>query len=231
MRGLLRTRKQFVRERTSRQQRTQKTLEEANLKLDSVISDVLGISGRRMLQARIAGQTEPQALPALADERIRTTAEQLDAALRGRVRAHHRFMLKLHLDHLDAVDAAIARIDKQVGRQVEPCRVAIEMLSAIPGLSSLSSQVIVADIGIDLSRIETGGHLVSWDGLYPRNDESAGKRRSTRVKKGAPWLKTTLVQCAWAAARRKVAIFQPQFLRLHSRHGPKSGGIGWIFKA
>ncbi len=221
MRDLLRTRKQFVRERTSHQQRIQKTLEEANIKIDSVISDVLGISGRRMIEALIAGQTEPQALAALADGRIRATAQQLEAALRGRVRAHHRFMLKLHLDHLDAVDAAIAHIDKEVDSQVEPFRVAVEMLSAIPGLSSLSAQVIVAEIGTDMSRFETAGHLISWAGLCPRNDESAGKRRSTRMKKGAQWLKTTLIQCAWAAARKKGCYLQAQFLRLRSRRGPK----------
>lgn len=221
MRDLLRTRKQFVRERTSHQQRIQKTLEEANIKLDSVISDVLGLSGRRMIEALIAGQTEPQALAALADGRIRATAEQLEAALRGRVKDHHRFMLKLHLDHLDAVDAAVARIDKEVDGQVEPFRVAVEMLSVVPGLSALSAQVIVAEIGIDMSRFETAGHLVSWAGLCPRNDESAGKRRSTRMKKGAPWLKTTLIQCAWAAARKKGCYLQAQFLRLRARRGPK----------
>jgi transposase len=221
MRDLLRTRKQFVRERTSHQQRIQKTLEEANIKLDSIISDVLGVSGRRMIEALIAGQTEPQALAALADGRIHATADQLEAALRGRVTVHHRFILKLHLDHLDAVDAAIARIDKEVDSQVEPFRVAVEMLCGIPGLSQLSAHVIVSEIGIDMSRFETAGHLVSWAGLCPRNDESAGKRRSNRMRKGAPWLKTTLIQCAWAAARKNHCYLQTQYLRLRSRRGAK----------
>jgi transposase len=221
MRDLLRTRKQFVRERASHQQRIQKTLEEANVKLDSVISDVLGLSGRRMIEALIAGQTEPQALAALADGRIRATAAELEAALRGRVTAHYRFLLRLHLDHLDAVDAAIARIDKEVDSQVEPFRAAVEMLSAIPGLSSLSAEVVVAEIGIDMSRFKTAGHLVSWAGLCPQNDQSAGKRRSTRMKKGAPWLKTTLIQCAWAATRKKGSYLQAQYLRLRSRRGAK----------
>jgi transposase len=221
MRDLLRTRKQFVRERTSHQQRIQKTLEEANIKLDSIISDVLGVSGRRMIEALIVGQTEPAALAALADGRIHARAEQLEAALRGRVTAHHRFMLKLHLDHLDAVDAAIARIDQEVDSQVEPFRVAVEMLNDIPGLSSLSAQVIVSEIGIDMSRFETAGHLVSWAGLCPRNDQSAGKRRSNRMRKGAPWLKTTLIQCAWAAARKKDCYLQAQYLHLRSRRGAK----------
>lgn len=221
MRDLLRTRKQFVRERSSHLQRIQKTLEDANIKLDSVISDVAGLSGRRMIEALIAGETAPEALAALAHGRIRATAAELEAALRGRVTAHHRFMLRLHLDHLDAVDAAIARIDKEVDGNVEPFRTAVQMLSGIPGIRSLSAEVIVSEIGIDMSRFPTAGHLISWAGLCPRNDESAGKRRSTRMKKGAPWLKTTLIQCAWAATRVKGSYLQAQYLRLRSRRGAK----------
>jgi transposase len=221
MRDLLRTRKQFVRERSSHIQRIQKTLEDANIKLDSVVTDILGLSGRRILQALITGEAAPQALAALADRRIHATSTQLQAALRGRVTAHHGFMLKLHLDQIDAHDAAIARIDKEVDGNVEPFRVAIEMLIAIPGVSALSAEVIVAEIGIDMSRFETAGQLISWAGLCPRNDESAGKRRSNRMKKGAPWLKATLVQCAWAAARTRGSYFQAQYHRLRSRRGSK----------
>jgi transposase len=221
MRDLLRTRKQFVRERSSHLQRIQKTLEDANIKLDSVISDISGLSGRRMIEALIAGKTEPEALAALAHGRIRASAAELEAALRGRVTAHHRFMLRLHLNHLDAVDVAISSIDKEVDLNVEPFRVAIEMLTTIPGIGSLAAEVIVAEIGIDMSRFETEGNLISWAGLCPRNDESAGKRRSTRMKKGAPWLKTTLVQCAWAATRVKGSYLQAQYLRIRSRRGPK----------
>ena len=130
-------------------------------------------------------------------------------------------MLRLHLDHLKAVDAAIARIDQEVDDSVEPFRVAIKMLSTIPGISSLSAEVIVAEIGIDMSRFPSEGHLISWAGLCPKNDESAGRRRSNRIKKGAPWLKTTLVQCAWAASRTKQSYLQAQYLRLRSRRGAK----------
>jgi transposase len=221
MRDLLRTRKQFVRERSSHLQRIHKTLEDANVKLDSVISDVAGLSGRRMIEAMIAGQTDPEALAALAHGRIRATAAELEAALRGRVTAHHRFTLRLHPHRLDAVDAAIARIDKEVDGNVEPFRAAVQMLSGIPGISSLSAEVIVSEIGIDMSRFKTAGHLISWAGLCPKNDESAEKRRSTRMKKGAPWLKTTLIQCAWAATRVKGSYLQAQYLRLRSRRGAK----------
>jgi transposase len=221
MRDLLRTRKQFVRERSSHTQRIQKTLEDANIKLDSVIADIVGLSGRRMIEALIAGETDPEALAALAHGRIRATKAELEAALRGRVTAHHRLMLRIHLDHLDAVNAAIARIDKEVDANVEPFRVAVEMLKTIPGVGSLAAEVIVAEIGIDMSRFETDGHLISWAGLCPKNDESAGKRRSNRMKKGAPWLKTTLIQCAWAATRAKGSYLQAQFLRIRSRRGAK----------
>jgi len=221
MRDLLRSRKQFVRERSSHTQRLQKTLEDANIKLDSVVTDILGLTGRRIIAALIDGQTAPQALATLAHRNIRATAAELEASLRGRVTAHHRFMLRLHLDHLDAVDAAIARIDKEVDGNVEPFRAAIEMLSTIPGISRLTAEVIVSEIGIDMGRFPTEGHLISWAGLCPKNDESAGKRRSTRMKKGAPWLKTTLIQCAWAATRTKQSYLRAQYLRLRSRRGAK----------
>jgi len=221
MRDLLRTRKQFVRERSSHTQRIQKTLEDANIKLDSVVTDILGLTGRRILQALIDGQTAPHALASLAHWRIEATPAELEASLRGRVTAYHRFMLKLHLDQIDSFDAAIARIDKEVDANVEPFRAAIQLLTTIPGINSLSAETIVAEIGVDMSRFPTPGHLISWAGLCPRNDESAGKRRSTRMKKGAPWLKTTLIQCAWAASRKKNSYLQTQYLRLRSRRGPK----------
>ena len=221
MRDLLRTRKQFVRQRSSQTQRIQKTLEDANIKLDSVVTDILGLSGRRIIEALIAGQTAPQALATLAHRRLHATPLELEASLRGRVTAHHRFMLRLHLNQIEAVNAAIACIDKEIDANVEPFRAAVEMLTTIPGISSLSAEVIVSEIGIDMSRFRTEAHLISWAGLCPCNDESAGKRRSNRMKKGAPWLKTTLVQCAWAATRTKGSYLQAQYLRIRSRRGAK----------
>jgi transposase len=221
MRNLLRTRKQLVRERSSHIQRLQKTLEDANIKLDSVISDIVGLSGRRMIEALIAGETNPDALAALAHRRIKASPAELEAALRGRVTDHHRFMLRLLLQHIDAIDAAITQIDQEVDAQVEPFRAAVQLLTTIPGINELSACVILAEIGRDMSRFPTVGHLISWAGLCPKNDESAGKRRSTRMRKGAPWLKTTLVQCAWAAARKKASYLQAQFHRLRARRGAK----------
>jgi transposase len=221
IRNLLRTRKQFVRERSSHVQRIQKTLEDANIKLDSVITDIVGLSGRRMIEALIAGETDPAALAALAHRRIKASPAELEAALRGRVTEHHRFLLRLLLQHIDAIDAAITQIDQEVDAKLEPFRTAIQIVSTIPGVRELSAAVIVAEIGIDMTRFPTEAHLISWSGLCPKNDESAGKRRSTRMRKGAPWLKTTLIQCAWAAARKKDSYLQARFHRLRARRGAK----------
>jgi transposase len=221
MRALLRTRKQLVRERSSHIQRLQKTLEDANIKLDSVITDIIGLSGRAMIEALIAGETDPNALATLAHRRIKATPAELEAALRGRVTRHHRFLLRLHLQQIDAIDAAIGEIDREVDALVEPLRAAIGLLTTIPGVSELSARVIIAEIGHDMSRFPSAAHLISWAGLCPKNDESAGKRRSTRMRHGAPWLKITLVQCAWAAARKKSSYLQAQFHRLRARRGAK----------
>ena len=221
LRALLRTRKQLVRERASHVQRLQKTLEDANLKLASVLADVTGTSGRAILEALVAGETEPATLAALANQRVRAPRGKLEEALRGRVTSHHRFLLRLHLRQVDALEAAVAEIDREVEAELEPFRAAVRLLSSIPGVSALSAEVIVAEIGTDMGRFPTAGHLLSWAGLCPRGDESAGKRRSTRLRHGAPWLKTTLVQCAWAATRKKASYLQAQFRRLRARRGPK----------
>jgi transposase len=232
LRALLRTRKQLVREQTSHVQRLQKTLEEANIKLDSVITDIVGVTGRTMLEAMIAGEANPLKLAALADRRIKAPFETLCEALLGRVTDHHRFLLRLHLDQYDALDAAIERIDRQVHEALarmdekeEANRASmttlVALLMTIPGVGLLAARMILAEIGRDMSRFPTAGHLVSWAGLCPGNNESAGKRRSSRLRKGAPWLKTMLVQCAWAASRKKDSYFRAQFQRLRSRRGPK----------
>src|SRR3974390_312012 len=187
-----RKRKQFVRERAAHVQRIDKVLEDANLKLGVVLTDIMGKSGRAVLQALIEGQTDPERLLACIG-RVKANRSELLEALRGRVRTHHRFMLKLHLSHIQALDQAIAAIETEVGRGLEPFRQAAKLLSTMPGLSSVSAHVVVAEIGIDMSRFATPGHLLSWACLCPRNDESAGKRRSTRLRRGGQWLKTTLV--------------------------------------
>jgi transposase len=221
LRTLLRTRKQLVREKSSHILRVQKTLEDANIKLDSAITDVMGMSGRAMIEALIAGESSPAKLARLANYRLKVSQEKLREALRGRVTKHHRFLLRLHLNQIDALDASIATIDQQVQAGIAPFRFAVEHVTSIPGVSDLGAQVIVSEIGTDMSRFPSEGHLISWAGMCPRNDESAGKRRSNRMRKGAPWLKTTLVQCAWAAVRKKDSYLKAQFLRIKARRGPK----------
>jgi transposase len=221
LRTLLRTRKQLVREKSSHILRVQKTLEDANIKLDSVITDVMGMSGRAMIEALIAGESNPAKLARLANYRLRASQEKLREALRGRVTKHHRFLLRLHLNQIDALDASIVTIDQQVQAGIAPFRFAVEHVTSIPGVSDIGAQVIVSEIGTDMSRFPSEGHLISWAGMCPRNDQSASKRRSNRVRKGAPWLKTTLVQCAWAAVRKKDSYLKAQFLRIKARRGPK----------
>jgi transposase len=221
LRGLLRTRKQLVRERSSHTLRIQKTLEDANIKLDSAISNIVGVSGRRMIEALVAGESDPAVQANLADRRIKAPPEVLCEALRGRVTRHHRFLLGLHLGHIDAIDEAIDRIDQEVEASLQPFCTAVGLLKTIPGVSQLAGQSIIAEIGTDMSRFPTCGHLISWAGLCPRSDESAGKRHSTRIRKGNPWLKTTLVQCAWAASKTKATYLHTQFMSIRSRRGAR----------
>lgn len=221
MRTLMRTRKQLVRERTQHVQRIQKTLEDANVKIASVVSDVMGVSGRAILHALIEGETSPEKLLEATTGRLRASADTLREALRGRVGSHHRFLLKLHLQQIQALETSIDAIDCEVGSAIEPFRAKVTRLLTMPGVSDVTAQILISEIGIDMTRFPTAGHLVSWAGLCPRSDESAGKRRSTRLRQGAPWLKTALTQAAWAAARSKTGYLRSQFLRIKSRRGPK----------
>lgn len=232
LRSLLRTRKQLIREQTRHVQRIQKTLAEANIKLDTVLSDIMGASGRRIIEAMIEGVRQPRKLADLASKQIKATPKELYDALHGRLTDHHRFLLKLHLKQWDGLDATIrdidlevearlARMDKEVEAGAAPFRDLIGLLCTIPGVSTLSATTILSEIGRDMSRFPTAGHLVAWAGLCPGQNESAGKRKSARLRKGAPWLKTMLVQCAWAAKRKKDSYYKAQFFRLQSRRGPQ----------
>ncbi len=232
LRSLMRTRKQLSREQTRHVQRIQKTLEQANIKLSTVICDVLGVNGRRMIEAMIAGGDDPGQLAGLADRRLKASAAELYEALHGRLTNHHRFLLQLHLGQYDALDLAIARIDRQVDAAVAkldeeaadgqaPFRHLIALLCTIPGVSVLAAITILAEIGRDMSRFATAGHLLAWAGLCPGQNESAGKRKPVRLRHGSPWLKTMLVQCAWAAKRKKDSYYRAQFHRLSGRRGPQ----------
>lgn len=225
LRDLTRTRKQLVGEMSRHTLRIQKTLEDANLKLTHVVSDILGTSGRAVLNALMSGETDPHRLADLTTGRLKATRAQLVDALHGHVTAHHRFMLELHLTQIEALEAAIARLEHHVDTAITPFRAAVALLTTMPGLSDTAARVLIAEIGDDMSRFPTPGHLVSWAGLCPRLDVSAGKRHSTRLRHATPWLKTTLVQAAWAATRKKDSYLHAQFARLKSRRGPKKAII------
>jgi transposase len=221
LRDLTRTRRQLVREAGRHVLRIQKTLEDANLKLTQVMSDILGVSGRAILKALIAGESNPHTLADLTRGRLKATRDELVNALHGRVTDHHRFMIKLHLTQIDALEAAIADVEAKIGAAIGPFRAAVSLLTTIPGISETTAHVLTAEIGTDMTRFPTVGHLVSWAGFCPRLDESAGKQRSTRTRKSGRWLKPTLVNAAWAATHKKDSYLRAQFLRIKSRRGAK----------
>jgi transposase len=220
LRALMRTRKQLVREAARNTQRIQKALEDANIKLTSVISDILGKSGRAVLNALVEGEADPEKLVALTSRRLKAPREVLIEALRGNVREQHRFLIKLHLGQVDALNKAIGELDERVEAHLDPFRKNVELLTTMPGISDTAANVLVSEVGYDMVRFPTAAHLVSWAGFCPRADQSAGKRRSSRIRHGAPWLKATLVQCAWAAIKTKDSYLRSQFYRLKSRVGP-----------
>lgn len=225
LRDLTRTRKQLVRERGRHVQRIQKVLEDANIKLASVVSDVTGLSGRKVLVALIEGEADPQRLAALGSPRLKASKEELEAALNGFIRAHHRFMLRLHLDQIEAIERAIGDVETRTEQCLKPFRRVYDHLLTIPGVNDTVASVILAEIGDDMSRFPTAAHLVSWAGLCPRMDESAGKHRSKRLRKGGEWLKTTLVQAAWAASKKKDSYFHAKYLRIKRRQGGKKAAV------
>jgi transposase len=221
LRDLTRTRRQLVHEVARHVMRIQKTLEDANVKLTHVISNIVGVSGRAILNALIAGETDPDRLVDLTRGRLKASRADLLDALHGRVTDHHRFMIQLHLTQIDALESAIATIEARIGDALGPFRAAVNLLTTMPGLSDTTARVLIAEIGTDMSRFPSVGHLISWAGLCPRLDESAGKRRSTRTRQTTPWLKPTLINAAWAATRKQDSYLRAQFLRIKGRRGAK----------
>jgi len=221
VRDLTRTRKQLVREIAQHTQRIQKTLDTANLKITGLVSNIIGVSGRAILRALIAGQTDPVQLVDLARGTLKNKRAALVDALTGQIRPHHLRLLKLHLDLIEQLERAVADIDTQLGEALAPFREAIARIDAVPGIDTVVAQAILGEIGLDMTRFPTHQHLIAWACLCRRLDESAGKRKSTRTRTGACWLKTVLVQAAWAAVRTKNSYYRAQFLRLRARRGPK----------
>ena len=229
LRDLTRTRKQLMRQRAQHINRLHKVLEDANLKIGSYITDITGVTGRAILSALIAGETDPVKLAQLRNPRLKTPAEELAKALRGKVTKHHRFMLQTHIDQIDAADRSVDHLDSQIKSQIEeetaPLVDEVRLLENIPGMSRTSACVVLAEIGADMSRFPSPQHLVSFAGLCPSLNQSAGKPRPAKLKKGSPWLKTVMVNCAWAAARSKNTYARAQFHRIKARRGSKKAVI------
>jgi transposase len=221
LRELTRYRSSLVRERTAEVNRLQKTLEGANIKLASVVSDVTGVSARAMLGELLAGHDDAAALAELAMGQLRRKRADLERALTGRVSAHQRFMLTQHLAHIDGLDEQIATVGAEIEDRLRPFDAALTILDSIPGIGRWSAQVILAEIGTDMSRFPTAGHLASWAGMCPGHDESAGKRRSGKTRKGSPWLRVTLTEAAYAAGRGKDPYLSGRYHRLMARKGKK----------
>lgn len=225
LRDLVRLRTTFVRDSSRMISRIQKVLEDANIKLASVASDVVGVSGRNMLRAMIAGETDPAALAELARKRMRSKIPELRQALRGSINDHHRFMLEVELNRLEDLERAIAQIEQRVDNLLSAEEELIGRLDEVPGFGRRGAQAILAEIGTDMSRFASAAHLCSWAGVCPGNNESAGKRKSGRSPAGNRWLRALLVECAWSAARTKGSYFNAQYSRLARRRGKKRAAL------
>ena len=221
LRDLTRYRKKLIEERSRETQRIQKLLEDAGIKLDSVVSDILGVSARQMLEALIAGVRDVEALAGLARTRLRSKIPQLRLALEGRFDAHHALMLRMHLEHIDQLSASIVRLDEEADRVIRPFSEQLKHLITIPGVGRRTAEVIIAEAGVDMGRFATAGHLASWAGMCPGNHESGGKRRSGRARKGNRALRAALCEAAWSAARTSSGYLPAQYRHLMRTFGKK----------
>jgi transposase len=228
LRDLCRYRKKLIQAHTAETQRVHKTLEDAGIKLDSVAADVLGVSGRAMLAALVAGERDPVVLAELAKGKLRKKLPQLRQALTGRFGEHHALLVGLSLAHLEHLERAIARLDARVDEVIAPFAVARDRLDTIPGVGKRAAETIIAEIGADMGVFPTAGHLASWAGRCPGNNLTGGKRRSGTPTKGNRWLGEVLIECAWAAAHTRETYLSAQFWRLARRIGRKkaAGAVG-----
>ncbi len=219
LREITRYRKSLVESKTREINRAEKVLETANIKLSTVVSDILGVSGRAMMRALIAGERDPVILAALAKGSLRGKTEELIPALTGRFMAGHGFLLTQILDHIKYLEERIGAINEEVARLCEPFHEAVDLVMTIPGVGLMTAQVIVAEVGLDMSRFPSAHHLASWAGVCPGNHETAGKRRSGRTRKGNRWLRGALAEAGWAASRTKGSEYQALFRRLAFARG------------
>ena len=221
LREMTRTRSTLIRQRAELVNRVQKVLEDANIKLASVATDVLGVSGRAMIEAMISGETDPKVLADLAAGRLRNKREDLEKALLGHVAPHHRLILQQFLDLIDSLDKSVAAFDQEIETACAPFTEAVGRLDTITGVGPSTAQMILSEVGIDMSPFPSAEHLSAWAGVAPGNNESAGKRLSGRTRKGNQSLRTGLVQSAHAAARSKDTYMAALYRRIAARRGKK----------
>lgn len=221
VRDLTRHRTTMLQERTRAVNRIHKILEDANIKLSSVISDIMGVSGRAMLCALITGMTDPEQLAALAHPHLRTPRDTLRRALTGRVRAHHRYLLQQLLDHIAFLDEQISSLDQRIDEALRPFVDALALIRTIPGLKHRAGESVLAEIGGGVAAFPSAAHLCSWAAICPGQNETAKKPRSGKTRRGNRWLRGSLTEAAWAAARTKHSYFAGQYRRLASRRGKK----------
>ena len=221
LRDLTRYRRKLVESQAAERNRLLKLLETANIKLSSVATDVFGVSGRLMLRALIEGKATPQEMAVLAKGKLRNKIPELQLALEGNLQQHHRFLLELQLQRLEAAEKDLATLEQRIQEKLEPYSTQIELLDEIPGVDWGVAAVVIAELGVDMSVFHTVSQLVSWAGICPGNNESAGKRKSSRITKGNVYLKTALVEAANAAARAKGTYLRDKFYRLKARRGYK----------
>jgi transposase len=225
LRDLTRYRKRLIQAHTAECQRIHKTVEDAGIKLGSVASDVLGVSGRAMLTALVNGERDPQVLAELAKGRLRRKLGQLRQALHGRFSAHHALLVRLSLEHLDHLEHSISVLDTSVDDLIAPFAQARNRLDTITGVGKRAAECIIAEIGVDMTQFPTAGHLASWAGCCPGNNITGGKRHSGTTRKGNIWLADILTECAWATARTRGTYLSAQFWRLSRRIGKKKAAI------
>jgi transposase len=224
LRDLTRYRTKLVQDRVREIQRVQKVLETAGIKLDSVVSDVMGKAARRMIDALVAGDRDVEAMAEMALTRMRPKIGELRLALEGRFNDHHALMLSLHLGHIDQLTATIERLDQEVQRELDPFGEQVQLLCTIPGIGQRVAEVVIAEIGVDMGQFPTAQHLASWAGLCPGHHESAGKRRSGKARKGDAALRVAMCEAAWSAARTRDTYLAAQFRRFSRRMGKRNEG-------
>jgi transposase len=226
LRDLTRYRKKLVQDRSREASRVQKVLEDAGVKMSSVVSDCMGVSGRLMLNALIAGERSPEALANFAKAALKKKIPQLQRAMAtARFRDHHAMMLKAHLAHIDHLNATIAAIDEEVDEVIGPFASQRDLLMTIPGVGKHAAEVVIAEIGVDMNQFPTSGHLASWAGMCPGNNESAGKHLSGRTRSANPWLSGLLTQCGWSARQARGTYLAAQFWHIAKTRGREKAAV------